>query len=364
MNRSSLSFFSITDKIRLATLFLAILLFSSCGAKDQKTGEGAGGLTADQPPATAVQVLMGTVAQITLYGGGEEDCRRLLQQAADLEEELLSAKNNTSQIAILNAGAAAADLHSEIPAELEELLRECERISERSGGAFDVTMGALTGLWRMDEIAAGQAPAIVPSKQEIEAARSQCGADKVTLSKNGIFMKQGVRLDLGSVGKGYALDCIARTIRQEESLSNLRGGVVALGGSILTFGEKEEGVPWRVGIADPENAEAVVGYLELSGEWFVSTSGDYERFFEAEGERMHHILDPETGYPAKSGLRSVTILAKNGTLSDALSTACFVLGKEKGAELAEAEGAYYLMLGENGELWRSESLAEFFHSAK
>ena len=164
-------------------------------------------------------------------------------------------------------------------------------------------------------------------------------------------------LDLGAVGKGLACDDILAYL---EGQAEVKAAVISVGGGILTYGEKPDGTAFRVAITDPFDTGAYCGYLTLTGNWFVSTSGDYERFVEVDGKRYHHILNPATGYPAESGVKSVTILSKNGMISDALSTACFVLGEEKGRLLAEKYGVEALFISEDGIISMTKGMREYF----
>lgn len=135
-----------------------------------------------------------------------------------------------------------------------------------------------------------------------------------------------------SSGKGVALDEIRKTLEEYPEVS---GAVISVGGSILTYGNKPEGGTWQIAVTDPLEPSQSAGVLTLAGGYCVSTSGDYERYVEVDGVRYHHILDPRTGSPARSDVAGVTIVTKDGFLSDALSTACFVLGSEEGQKLLE-----------------------------
>ncbi|MBQ3905456.1 MAG: FAD:protein FMN transferase, partial [Lachnospiraceae bacterium] len=129
----------------------------------------------------------------------------------------------------------------------------------------------------------------------------------------------------------------------------------------LCVGDKPDGKPWYIGIVDPNDTEKRIGALALNGNWCISTSGDYERYFMQGDKKYHHIIDPATGYPTDNGIRSVTIVSKSGFISDALSTACFVLGKEKGMALAAQYGAEILIVDAAGEITMSEGLNSIFY---
>lgn len=343
----------------LATLFFCLCLLCACSKPDKTLDQG-------ERAVSLADTAMGTVAQLTLYGQGEEYAEDLIRQVKQLEEEILSSKLDSSEVAKMNQQSAHEGAVTEISSALGALLKDCLQMSADSDGAFDVTLGVLCKLWSLDEIAAGEKPAKVPSEDEIRDALSHCGWEKIALREENaqayaLCLEEGMALEMGSVGKGYALDRLRELWKSQEG-ARPYAGVVALGGSIWTFGEKADGTPWKIGIADPQNPGGIIGYLEIRGECFVSTSGDYERFFEVNGEKYHHIMDPQTGFPARSGLHSVTVLAPNGFLSDALSTACFVLGRARGMELAEKYGAEVLMVDDAGEVWMSEGCREAYHA--
>ena len=357
--------FSITDAENKAkgkskclfAFFCVMLLGILCGCDGFWNANAA----KQTEKVSLTNIAMGTMVSFTLYPQKEEDraaamslIERLFQEVQSLEETTLSRKLETSEVYQINQSAGSTQGHA-LSRELEDLLRRCQQITEDSNGAFDVTIGPLVALWRMDERAAGEETEGLPSAEEIQEAMACCGSSKVSLQDGKITLQEGAMLDLGSVGKGEALDLLAKTLEKQKM-----AGVFSLGGSILTYGEKPDGTPWKVGITDPLHPEKTLGTLTLSGQWCVSTSGDYERCFLFEDERYHHLLDPATGYPARSGLHGVTILSKSGFLSDALSTACFVLGKEKGMALAEKWGAGILVVDDTGEIFMNDKISSFF----
>ena len=347
--------------IRFFFAFFVVFTLIAASLAGCTPGGMASGKGRSASKQSLTDTAMGTIVSMTVYPGDnmtEEEAKELLREKKDLvrslEETLLSRKLETAELWKINQSAGDKE-GMPISERLSGILRECFQVSEDSGGAFDVSVGPLVLLWRMDERAAGEEAAMVPAAEEIGRAAALCGRGKVSLSDGRITLAEGACLDLGAVGKGIALDEIAKSLDGTDV-----SGVFSLGGSILTYGEKPDGSPWRVGIVDPRDPSKTLGNLELSGQWCVSTSGDYERFFEVEGLRYHHLLDPATGYPVRSGLRSVTILSRSGFLSDALSTACFVLGREKGMELAEKCQAEILLVEEDGTIFMSEGLKSIF----
>ncbi len=333
-------------------------------------GCGASGSVLCQSMDTA----MGTVVAQTIFcpdeESGEEASDAIIELLNQLERQELSWRLETSEVFAVNGAAGSGDGFL-LSKEMTLVINECLRLSEESEGAFDVTLGSVTRLWNIDSWAAGGVTEgfVPPDRELLIKTLGDSGSSKLRLEPevrgdNGetvqarIFLTEGMQLDLGAVGKGIALDLILDSLGSSE----VNGAVVSVGGSVLTYGRKPNGAAWKVGIRDPLNPSENIGMLLLEGQWCVSTSGDYERYVEVDGVRYHHILDPATGMPADSGVRSVTILSKEGLLSDALSTACFVLGVEKGMALADRCGAEALFVTAEGETVMTEGMEEYYWS--
>ncbi|MBE5844350.1 MAG: FAD:protein FMN transferase [Butyrivibrio sp.] len=299
--------------------------------------------------------VMGTVFSFSLEGK-EDPTSELLQLGNSLEKDTLSRRVKDSEIAQINASAGDENGYP-LSEEMEELLTTCFDISKKSEGAFDITLGALISLWDIDGWASGERGDAKdfrpPSKADISSALECCGYEKVRIENHRIYLPEGMIIDLGAVGKGLYLD------KCRGELSGNINGIVSAGGSILTVGEKGDGSDWKVGITNPFE-DGLYATAVLGSDKCVSTSGNYERFVEYEGVDYHHILDPKTGYPAwikdseedsddqKVGVASVTIVSDSGLLSDALSTACFVLGEEKALELSAEYGAEIFIIRTDG----------------
>lgn len=330
---------------------------------------------------TAVGTVMGTILsqQVYLQGDGREageitgpaetggQAEREVWEEADitarietivleLEQDMLSWRIEGSEIAIINAAAGSGDkvlVSDALFAGIETLLA----VSAESGGAFDITMGPVVRLWNIDEWAAGNnTGAQIPGEDEIAEALAHTGYESIMAENGSIWIPAQMQLDMGAVGKGIACDRIAAFLKEQAAY----GAVISVGGSVLTFGEKPDGTPWQVGIVNPLDTSSMLGTLSLEGQWCISTSGDYERYVEADGIRYHHILDPATGYPAQSGICSATVLCKSGILSDALSTACFILGAEEGIKLAQSYGAEVLLVEETGNIIMTDGMKSIF----
>lgn len=240
---------------------------------------------------------MNTVMELQVWGADSEAAVAELQSTLYTLESQWSATREDSILSAINRGQS-------IPTDPEQtqLLQAVEQLSWRTEGAFDPGLYAVSRLWDFT----GEAPHVPPEDQ----------------LKHALTREQW---DLGGALKGYAGQKCAQLLAGMD----VQRAILNLGGNIQTFGEKPNGSPWQVGIQNPDGGD-YLGILSVSGTASIVTSGDYQRYFEENGVRYHHILDPETGYPASSGLRSVTVICRDGLTADALSTALFVMGLERG----------------------------------
>lgn len=269
---------------------------------------------------------MGTTFSTEVYGrNGKEVAALLKSMVTDVDLNLLSRTSTASKISELGRNKSA-----ELPNEIIELIKTVQEISADSGGAVDITVGEITDLWQI-----GTSEAAIPDKAEIQKALSAVDYRKLKISGNTVTVGNGQTVDLGAVGKGYACDAAAKILSEH----NAKACVFSAGGSILLYGKNPADELWQVAIRDPRGSASDVFAVFKTEAGFVSTSGDYERFFEKDGKSYHHIIDPKSGYPADSGIISVTVIADSGAVSDALSTACFVLGYEKSLPLLEKYNA-------------------------
>lgn len=317
---------------------------------------------------------MGTIVSQTIYTSTDEESaqgvmQELMNCIDELEQEHLSWRLETSEIYQVNANAGKAQ-ETELSDLVSTALSQCLKVYVASDGAFDFTVGGVGRLWNIDSWANGsyteeQIVFVPPTDEELAAALQYVGGDKCALEGNTVILPEGMQLDLGAVGKGIALDELRKLLQPREEIS---GAVISVGGSILTYGSKPDQSSWNVGIVNPFDTTKYLGSISLSGDWCVSTSGDYERYVEVDGVRFHHILDPHTGKPANSNVKSVTIICSAekmpehaGLFSDALSTACFVLGVEEGLKLAEEFQAEALFVDGQGEIFMTDGMEQYFH---
>jgi len=271
---------------------------------------------------------MGTYINLRIWNVDDGDS--LLDTAARMIGEydaLFSTTSHTSDIKRLNdSGGEPMDLDERT----DELLHLALSYAEKTGHKLNPATGALTSLWGFSS-AAGPS---VPEETALQAALETVDLENLK-EENGLWtLMGGTQLDLGAVAKGF----VAEKVRAFLKDSGVQKGILDFGGNLLTIGQKSEKENWLIGITDPRNPSEVLLTLEV-GEIAAVTSGDYQRYFEAEGKRFHHILDPMTGWPGDTGFISVTVLTADSGKADCLSTGCFLMEVEEAMELLQAEGA-------------------------
>jgi len=276
------------------------------------------------------QAKMGTRVEIQLWSEDPAEARRLIAAGMaefDRIEAWMSSYIESSEVSRANREAYAAPVP--ISAELLDLIRRSVALSERSGGAFDITFDSVGQLYDYRARVRPDAAAIEASLPAISYRHLELDPVRSTLR----YTVPGTRINFGGIGKGYACEQVAAVLRA----AGVTHALVNAGGDTRLIGDRR-GRPWVVGIRDPDDATRWVTRLALDDE-AISTAGDYERFFDDNGVRYHHILDPKSGQSA-SGVRSVTVIGPDATLTDGLDTAVFVLGPEKGLALIDATPGY------------------------
>ncbi|HHU53557.1 MAG TPA: FAD:protein FMN transferase [Clostridiaceae bacterium] len=290
--------------------------------------------------------LLNTYCTITLYNENDKD---LIYDAFAIcrdYENQLSCKISSSEISQLNNR-----IISQVSDSTVEVLETALLYSELSEGALDITIGSVTDLW---DFTSGSE--IVPSPDSIQKALISVNYKNLQLNNNQvIFSNDETRIDLGAIAKGYIADQMKAYLTEQ----GVESAIINLGGNVLCLGTKEDNIGFTVGIQKPF-AEGYVAGVHLDDFYqSVVTSGIYERFFEKDGIFYHHILDPKTGMPIDNSLTSVTIISEESVDGDALSTACFVLGLEKGMELIDSlDNVHAIFLDEEENLYFSENLLE------
>lgn len=311
-------------RLILASAVVASMLLTGCGtASDTKhTGSASETQTTNSTTASSTQPVsqeifaMDTYMTVTAYGDNAQ--KGVTDAVAEIQrlDNLLSIGKEDSEISKLNKSGSAA-----LSDDTEVMVAKALDLYKSTGGAFDITVLPLMELWGFTT-----QEYYVPTEDEIQSTLQRVGADKLTWDESTKTLTLGDKqeIDLGGIAKGFTSSRIMEIFKKD----GVTCGMVSLGGNVHLLGTKQDGSAWRVGIQDPNNTDDMLGVLEAN-DCAVITSGAYERNFEKDGVTYHHIIDPATGKPSNSGLTSVTIVSKDGTLADGLSTSLFVMGKDK-----------------------------------
>lgn len=314
---------------RILAASLLLLTLSGCGGKSE--------------PYSTDFFAMDTFMSVKVLSKDGESLAQQCESEINSLESVLSRTREDTDIAKLNAADGAEVTLSDEGAKLLSLALD---LSAATNGAYDPTVAPLTDLWGI-----GTDHQKVPSQSEIDAALQTVGTAHVHENGDVVTLDSGSKIDLGGIAKGYAADLCADILKSADA-----DGLLVLGGNIYAVGTNE-GKDWNIGIADPDDSTdtiAAVAVHDLS----VVTSGDYERYFEQDGVRYHHIFDPKTGYPAASGLRSVTVIDANSTRADALTTALFVMGADKGRAYCEENGIAAVFVTADKQVFTTSRVAD------
>lgn len=289
-------------------------------------------------------VAMGTVVTVNLFGfGAKNDLDKIETEINGLENSVLSWRKEGSDVYRINKGSGT---QVSVSPDTVKIIGQCIDISDDCGGVFDITIGNVTKLWDF-----GGDNQRLPSDDEIKTALGSVGYKNVSISGNAVQIKKGQSLDLGAVGKGFVCDKIKELLDKGRTKS----AVVSVGGSLLIYGNRT----FSVGIVNPDNDKQSMGTLKLK-DTCVSTSGNYEKYFEQDGKRYHHILNATTGYPATSEFKSVTVVCESGLISDALSTVCYIAGYRKSVEILKKFDAEAVFIFNNNAVRVTDGLSGKF----
>jgi len=268
---------------------------------------------------------LNTVIKISAYGKDASTAVDKALKEVHRIDDLMSAHKASSEVYALNNSKGGV-----VSKEVFDIIKTAKDIWQKTDGAFDITLKPLSDLWNIK----AENPKI-PDNAEIENALLRTGFEDVELNEESFsvsFKKDGMQIDLGGIAKGYAADRAA-TILKENGIEN---ALIDLGGNVYAIGKNRNGKKWKIGLQTPWKTRGEYFEVVEAKNKAVVTSGAYERYFEKGGKIYHHILNPETGYPAESDFQSVTVIHKNSALADALSTAIFVSG-ERGLKKAKTE---------------------------
>lgn len=332
---------------RLLHVFLSLCLSAALGCQ---------GLLQQSEAVTLkrAQTHMGTVVTVTAVAPTREQAQAATTAAfSEIHrlEQLLSTWIPVSELSRVNAASGKEAVR--VAPETLALVRRALEIGILTEGSFNIAIGPALDLWKVTE------QTRIPSESELKrimplvdlrAVHSDLREGTIALEK------PGMRIDVGGIGKGYAADQAVMAMKKAGALA----GVVALSGDIKTFGRLPRGEKFPVGIQHPREEGAVLAWIELQDE-AISTAGDYERYFEKDGIRYHHILDPVTLQPAR-GCQSVSVIAKDGVWADGLDTGIFVMGLERGMRLVEQlEDVEAVIVDQSGQVHVSSGLRNRIH---
>lgn len=273
--------------------------------------------------------LMDNIAEIKVVGGEKKRVMAAINAAfhrIKKIEKIVSFQDSKSELSRINQQADKSQV--ELSYEMCEILKESLKYSKITDGAFDVTIGSLCKLWNF-----GSSSTTPPERIKIIDSAMLVGYEDLILdiNKRKVFLgRRGMKVDLDSVAKGYAVE-EATSVLEDAGCHNF---MINLGGTIKAMGTNQWGFPWKVGVRHPRHKKNILTTLNLQ-DMAVATNGDYEHYFFFNGQRYHHIMDPQSGYPVSNGCISVTIITPSAFVADILSTAVFVLGQKAGMDVIE-----------------------------
>jgi thiamine biosynthesis lipoprotein len=316
-----------------------------------------GGCRSAGEPTTGTEQLLGTIIRISIHDGdyGQEDLEAVFERVAEIEARMSTSEEDYDTTELLEVNRAAGDRPVQVSEDTFAVLERALEFSRATRGAFDVTIWPLVRLWDI-----GSGGESVPDDEAIERARALVDYSELELdpgSESVYLPRDGMGVDVGAIAKGYAADEAERILRDR----GVEHALLDFGGNILLIGNKPDGSDWRIGVQRPDATRSeFIGVVRAANQTVV-TSGPYERFFVEDGVRYHHILNPDTGYPARNGLQQVTIIADRSMDADAVSTATYVLGLSAGLDYVESvEGVEAIFVTEERHVYMTQGAAPVF----
>ena len=302
---------------KIIILLTCAILLCGCGngnmVKSQKKTQN------NEQKYTSELFAMDTYMEITAYGDNAKEAVAKASARINELDGMLSTGNSDSEVSKLNS-----EKELKLSEDVGNIMERSLEISESTGGVFNPAIYPIMQLWGFDT-----KNYKVPNKKELESTLKNINESKIKYDSKTRVAKldKKMKIDFGGIAKGYTSSEVMKVFKD----NGIKSGLVSLGGNVQALGAKPDGSKWKVAVQNPDSDESYIGVLEIAGK-AVITSGGYERYFEKDGKTYHHIIDPATGYPADSGLKSVTIISSDGTLADGLSTSLFIMGIDKAKE--------------------------------
>jgi len=291
---------------------------------------------------------MDTVMELRAYGENPEKALDLAEREINRIDDMLKRSNPNSEVYKINENGSA-----EVSPETAELINFAIEISKKTNGIFDISITPVMDLWGFYDKKYN-----VPGEKELIETLKKVNYKNIAVENNIVSVKNDIKIDLGGIAKGFTSNRIMEIFKE----NNITSGLVSLGGNVQAFGSKPNKEKWKIGIQNPDDESSYIGTLKIE-DTAVITSGGYHRFFEKDGITYHHIIDPKTGFPAKSGVKSVTIISKNGTLADGLSTSLFIMGLEKSINFWKTYPDFeFVIETDNNEIYITEGIKDIFDS--
>lgn len=295
---------------------------------------------------------MDTYMTLTAYGENAQDAVDAAAEEIERLDAMLSTGSADSEIGQVNANGSGT-----LSEESGYLVERSLELYQETDGVFDIAIYPIMQAWGFTD-----QNYQVPSADTLQGLLPLTDASEIVYdadTREISFGQEGMKIDLGGIAKGYTSSRIMDIYREH----GIESGMVNLGGNVQVLGTKTDGSNWRVAIQNPDDENDYLGVLETADK-AVITSGGYERYFEQDGKTYHHIIDPSTGYPAESGLTSVTIVTEDGTLADGLSTSLFIMGEEKAAAFWKVHSDEFdvILVSDDGTLYVTEGIEDDFTS--
>ena len=320
-------------------LLIAISFLCACGRADTVSEKQ------EAKKAEKEIFAMDTIMKLTIYGENAEKALTQAENLITLYDNIFSVTNPESDVSKINNAKGNIVTVSE---ETYDLVQKSLEISEQTEGLFDISIYPLVKLWGFTT-----EHHKVPDEDDIQLATQKVNYKNIELlPENQIRIGEDMEIDFGAVAKGYLSQQIIELLKEQ----GISSAIVSLGGNVQALGKKEDGKFFVVGITDPGDGSSIFGTLSVENK-AVITSGIYQRYFEENGKKYHHIIDKRTGMPADNNLASVTVIAENGIMADALATALLVMGENEAKEYVKShKDIEIILIDKKGNVWQSEGV--------
>ncbi len=333
--------------LRLTLIFALVLICGLCSGCQKLSGKQ---LSEKEASETRDIFAMDTYMTLTIYG---EKCKEAADAAeAEIKrlDALLSTGSEESEVTKINKEGGG-----KLSKDMDVLVKKSLDMYEKTDGIFDITIYPVMKLWGFSTKTFA-----LPDQKQLDEKLSLVDASKISYDAKNLtlsFKQKGMEIDFGGIAKGYTSDRVIEVLKSY----GIEHAMINLGGNVDLLGKKVDESEWKIAVQDPKKEKDYIGILSVSDQ-VVVTSGGYERYFEEDGVRYHHIIDPNTGYPANNGLASVTIVSKDGTMADALSTSLFIMGKDNAMKYWRENSDLFsvILIEENGIIYISEDIKNSF----